>query len=118
MGHRIRVRHGNIRSQFQNLNLEEQQATQSRDKNLFYEADSNFITIHTRHFSGYIITLQDINCCAGSANILLFGSVANVPNDEPLATLKVYMSSVHSAQIRDYRTVSYIPLIIYSSNFL
>ena len=31
----------------------------------------------------------------------------SIPDEEPLATLKVYMSSAHSTQIRDYKTVGY-----------
>ena len=103
--HCIRVRHGSIRSQVQNLKLV-QEPIESGNAEAWYEVDKRFITIYTSHFSGYIVTLEGINCCSGSANLLLFGCLSNAPPEDPLATLKVYMSSGHSTQIRDYRTVS------------
>ena len=102
--HHIRVRHGNIHGDAHNLKLGPE-LLQSNNAEEWYEVDNHFITIYTSNFSGYIVTVEGINCCSGSANLLLFGSLTNAPDEEPLATLKVYMSSAHSTQIRDYRTV-------------
>ena len=101
--HHIRVRHGNIHSDAHNLKLGPE-LLQSNNTEVSYEVDNHFITIYTSHFSGYIVTVEGINCCSGSANLLLFGCLSNAPSEDPLATLKVYMSSVHSTHIRDYRT--------------
>ena len=70
-----------------------------------YELDEKYVTIHTSHFSGYIVKAEGINCCSKSANVLLFGSLANNPEMGPLVTVKIYLSSILS-QITDYKTVS------------
>ena len=105
--HLIKIRHGDILSDSRNLKLETGPG-QSKNSEVWFEVDNHFITIYTSHFSGYIVTLEGINCCSGSANVLLFGSLTNdqTGTEQPLAILKVYMSSAHSAKIRDYRTVS------------
>ena len=110
--HRIRVTHRNIHSDVNNLKLEPEPG-QSKNVEVWYKADNRFITIYTSHFSGYIVTVEGINCCSGSANLLLFGSLVSIPDEERLATLKVYMSSAHSTQIRDYKTVG-----LYATVFL
>ena len=114
--HHIRVRHGNIHSEAHNLKLGPA-LLQSNNAEVWYEVDNHFITIYTSHFSGYIVTVEGINCCSGSANLLLFGSLVSIPDEEPLATLKVYMSSAHSTQIRDYRTVSLFATVFLFETF-
>ena len=103
--HCIRVRPGNLRSQVQGLKLA-CEPMESRNAKVWYEVGKHFITVHTSHFSGCIVTLDGINCCSGSANVLLFGCLSNTSTDDPLATMKVYMSSAHSIHIRDYGRVS------------
>ena len=98
----IRVRHGDLH---RNAVLPVYKL--EKDK---YEMDEKYVTIHTSHFSGYIVTAEGINCCSKSANVLLFGSLANNQHLGPSVTVKVYMSSIHS-QIKDYETVSK-PLIV------
>ena len=101
----ILLRHsGPILSDVNNLKMVPEPG-QPKDAQVWYEVDNHFITIYTSHFSGYIVTVEGINCCSGSANLLLFGCLVSIPDEEPLATLKLYMSSAHSTQIRDYRTV-------------
>ena len=70
-----------------------------------YEMDEKYMTIYTSHFSGYIVTAEGINCCSKSANVLLFGSLANNPEMGPLVTVKIYLASIKS-QIKDYKAVS------------
>ena len=65
------------------------------------EIDEKHVTIHVRHFSGYIVTAEGINCCSKSANVLLFVSLANNPEMGPSVTVKIYLASIHS-QIKDY----------------
>ena len=96
--YRVRVRHGNIRSQVQKLK-QGRDPMESTNCEAWFEISKRFITVHTSHFSGYIVTVEGINCCSGSANVLLFGCLSNVPDEDPLATLKVYMSSGHSTQL-------------------
>ena len=92
----IRIKHGDIH----NGSL---LAVQRLEKGK-YEIDEKYVTIYTSHFSGYIVTAEGINCCSKSVNVLLFGSLVNNPEIEPLVTVKVYMSSIHS-QIKDYDAV-------------
>ena len=73
-------------------------------ENQKYEMDEKYVTIHTSHFSGYIVTAEGINCCSKSINVLLFGSLTNNPWTGPSATVKVYLSSIHS-QIKYYESV-------------
>ena len=70
-----------------------------------YEIDEKYVNIHTSHFSGYIVTAEGINCCSKSANVLLFGSLANNLEMGPSVTVKIYLASIHS-QLKDYKTVS------------
>ena len=70
-----------------------------------YYADDKYINILTRHFSTFLVTAENIKCCAGSANIVLYGSLKNFPDSKPTTTVKVYFSSVHS-NIKDYEDVS------------
>ena len=72
----IRVRHGDLHS---NAVLPVYQL--EKDK---YEMDEKYVTIHASHFSGYIVTAEGVNCCSGSANVLLFGSLANNPQGETI----------------------------------
>ena len=100
----VRVRHGRIRSE---ASLEvENQLMDSQDGDVAYDIDDEHIEIHTTHFSGFIVTAECIKCCGTSANALLFGSLSNILDAEPLATLKVYFSSLHS-EIKDFHSVSF-----------
>ena len=92
----IRVRHGDIHSHAI-LPVHKIQM----DK---FEIDERYVSIQTSHFSGYIVTAEGINCCSKSANVLLFGSLANNPKMGPSVTVKIYLSSIHS-QIMDYKAV-------------
>ena len=65
----VRVRHGDL-----HCNAVLPVYKLEKDK---YEMDEKYVTIHTSHFSGYIVTTEGINCCSKSANVLLFGSLAN-----------------------------------------
>ena len=95
--HHIRVRHGDLygKAILPVYQLE-------KDK---FEIDEKHVTIHVRHFSGYIVTAEGINCCSKNANVLLFGSLANNPEMGPSVTVKIYLASIHS-QIKDYEVVS------------
>ena len=70
-----------------------------------FEIDEKYATIYARHFSGYIVTAEGINCCSKSANVLLFGSLTNNFEMGPLVTVKIYLASIHS-QIKHYEMVS------------
>ena len=92
----IRIRHGDIRSGsvLPVYKLE-------KDK---YELDEKYVTIHTSHFSPFIVTTEGIDCCSKSANVLLFGSLVNNPEMGPSVTVKIYLSWIDN-QIKDYREV-------------
>ena len=93
----IRIRHGDIHSGsiLPVYKLEKEKS----------EMDEKYVTIHTSHFSPFIVTAEGINCCSKSANVLLFGSLANNPEMGPSVTVKIYLSSIHS-QIKDYKKLS------------
>ena len=95
----IRIRHGDIHSPVL-LPVHKIQMNK-------FEIDERYVSIHTSHFSGYIVTAEGINCCSKSANVLLFGSLANNREMGPSVTVKVYLSSIHS-QIMDYKAVRYL----------
>ena len=98
----IRVRHGKIQRV---VPLEvEDQLMDSQDGDFAYDINDKYVEIHTTHFSGFIVTADCITCCGTSVNVLLFGSLSNIPDAEPLATLKVYFSSLHS-EIKDFHFV-------------
>ena len=93
----IRVRHGDLHG---NAVL----AVYKLEKNKF-EIDEKYVTIYAKHFSGYIVTAEGINCCSKSANMLTFGLLANNPEEGPLVTVKIYLSSILS-KIKDYQEVN------------
>ena len=95
----VRVRYGDLHS---NAVLPVYQL--ENDK---FEIDEKYVTIYATHFSGYIVTAEGINCCSKSANMLTFGLLANNPEEGPLVTVKIYLSSILS-KIKDYQEVSEI----------
>ena len=74
--------------------------------NISFDIGDELATIHTSHFSGYIVTAKHINCCGKSANVHLFASLRNIQEAKPLATVKVYLSSILS-DIEDYQCVRF-----------
>ena len=70
-----------------------------------YDIEDKYMTISPSHFTGFIVTAEGINCCAQSASVMFFGSLRNLPGKNPLATVKVCFSSMHSF-IKDYESVS------------
>ena len=68
-----------------------------------YDIDNDYITIQTNKPGSFIVTVEGINCCSGCAAIHLFGSM-KFPDNQSLATVKVYFSGTHAAT-EDYKTV-------------
>ena len=68
--------------------------------------DRKVVTVHTKHFSGYLVTAEGVNCCGQSAHAHMFGSLRNYQNANPLATVKIYLSSIHT-NIEDYQIVRF-----------
>ena len=97
----IRVQHGNLHSGKPAL---ETHSLENCKSNISFDIDEDYVTIHTNHFSGYIVSAKCINCCGQKANVHLFASLRNIPEATPLATAKVYLSSIHS-DIKDYQCV-------------
>ena len=97
----IKVRYGNLhKGELENA----KHLHQHQSDTVQYDINEKFVTINTRHFTGYMVTAESINCCAQSAYVLLFGSLTNVPQDVPLAAVKIYFSSTHNS-IEDYIAV-------------
>ena len=84
----IRIRHGDIRGSALLPLLEENN----------FEIDEKYVTISVSHFSGFIVTAEGINCCSGSANMILYGSLANSSEMGPLVTVRAYLGSMNENQ--------------------
>ena len=101
---RIRVRHGNIYSTDTPLG-KIRRKPDSGGADVYYDVGEKYINVRTNHFSAILITAEGVNCCSGTANVLVFGLLKNIPDKEPLATVKVYLSSVLS-DLQDFESVS------------
>ena len=77
----------------------------SESEDSSYSADNKYINILTSHFTTFLVTAENINCCAGSANVLLYGSLQNFPDSKPHVKVKVFFSGILS-KIKDYEDVS------------
>ena len=106
----IRVKHGNIHSGVPLLIVQQNPNSKHLD-HVSFTVDRKYVNIYTNHFSGFIVTVEDIDCCSGSAYALMFGSLKKVPGQDPLATLRVYFSN-HLVKIADYNTVIYLKINI------
>ena len=107
----FRVRHGNIHSPVPHLKLVTLQNSSHNENGTYFDVDDKYVSIFTKGFSDFVPTMEAINCCSGSANVLLYGSLTNKAKAKALASLKVYMTSLHF-KISDYRTVSHTLLFI------
>ena len=103
VGHFIRMWYGNLHSGVPAL-IENKSVLGYSNEIGQYDMDDKYVTIYTSHFSGFIVTAEAINCCAQSARVLLFCSLANDPGEAPIAKVKVFFSSIHS-DIKDYQSV-------------
>ena len=102
----FRVRHGNILRPVPNMKLVTQRNSSQNENGTYFDVDDKYISIFTNDFSDFVPTIKEINCCSGSANVLLYGSLTNKAKAKALVSLKVYMTSLHFT-ISDYRTVSF-----------
>ena len=71
----------------------------------FYAVEKNHIKISTPHFSRYIVTAKGINCCSGSAQILVFSKMVMTAG-QPLFYVNIYLGSLHYS-IQDYTQVCF-----------
>ena len=101
---RIRIKHGNIHSGIPPLIVERKPNSRHPD-HVSFTVDQKYVNIYTYHFSGFIVTVENINCCSGSTYAVMFGSLKKVLEQDPLVTLKVFLSS-NLGKIEDYRSVS------------
>ena len=100
----IRVKHGNIHSAKPPLAVEQSSNSEQPDQ-VSFTVDPKYVNIYTNHFSGFIVTVEAINCCSESAYALMFGSLKKCPKEDPLVSLKVYLSN-KLVKIQDYNWVS------------
>ena len=100
----IRVFHGDICSQVSTLKVEKQN---NKNSSVQFDIDNKYITIYTSHFSGFIVTVEELNCCAQNVNVLIFGSLRNICGAPSLATVKIFCASIHSERCIDYTKVSF-----------
>ena len=109
----FRVRHGNIHGPVPKMKLVTPWNSHNENGTSF-DVDDKYVSISTKGFSDFVPTMREVNCCSGSANVLLYGSWIKDPQCNTLAKLKVYMASMHF-QISDYQTVSCLFLILFWS---
>ena len=106
----IHVKHGNIHSGVPPLIVERKPNSKHPDR-VSFTVDRKYVNIYTDHLSGFIVTVEDINFCSGSACALIFGSLMKQPGEDPLVSLKVYLSNELVA-IEDYGSVSAVSDLI------
>ena len=86
----IRVKHGNIQG---DVPLHSMEAAELSPE--YFGIDKSYVYIYTRHFSGFIVTADGINCCGRSIFALIFGSLKKISGEYPLTILKVFLASKH-----------------------
>ena len=64
----------------------------NQKKNTF-NVDQQYINIFPRSFCRFLVTAEGLNCCAQSAQLLLFGKLKNMKDYEPLVTVNTYFAS-------------------------
>ena len=74
------------------------------EEDIQYDIDDKYVNIYTSHFSLYIVTAEGINCCASSVLAQVMGSLRNIRDAKPLASVKICLSSI-LYQIEDYKKV-------------
>ncbi len=108
----IRVRHGDIHKSSQ-FSLVPFHTTDPKtiDANIdsYYCTDTQYVTIHTRHFSQFICTTCE-KICDGKAKAFLFGSHLPVEVPFMITNVRVYVCSP-LYEIEDYRKVIIIYLL-------
>ena len=77
----------------------------SKDSDVIHDSDNKYINIETTTLGTFIVTVDEINCCARSAMIHLFGSLKNTPSEKPLASVNVYFSNLFY-RFQEYEMVS------------
>ena len=80
-----------------------------------FDVDDKYISIHTKQFCKFLITVAGINCCGQSANLLVFASLKNNKERKPVVTVTPYFASRHY-EIRDYIEV-YLSINLSKVNF-
>ena len=109
--HYLKVRHGNLHS---GVLVTDDERNDEKGEKMEYNIGDKYVTILASHFSGYIITAEGIRCCGKTANLLFFGSLRNRPDTQPLAMVKVFISS----KVKDSQKVSYFHICIVFRNAL
>ena len=71
----------------------------------FFSVGKSHIKIFTPHFSRYIVTAKAINCCSGSAEMLIFSKM-DMNGAQPLFHVNIYLCSLHYV-LQDYSQVCF-----------
>ena len=100
---KIRVRHINYVTKAVII-IKQEENTSPISPAMSYLVDGQYVNILTPHFSPFLVTAENINCCSGSTNALLYGSLKNIQNTNPLTSVKVFFSSA-LCEIKDYEEV-------------
>ena len=86
----IRVKHGNIHGFVPLHSVEAAELGRA-----CFDINENYVNINTRHFSGFVVSADGINCCSRSMLALIFGSLKKIPGEYLLTKLKIYLASKH-----------------------
>ena len=71
---------------------------------VFYKLFSGHVEVLTDHFTTFIITAAEIECCCHSAAVLLFSGM-NCESSPVIADIRLCFGSTH-LKIKDYRSVN------------
>ena len=66
-------------------------ACNTEEADAYWKVEDKYICIFTKHFCMFIVTAEAINCCAQSAELLLFGSLKKL--QVPTLTITTYLGS-------------------------
>ena len=73
--------------------------------NMAFQCTDTFVEIFTSHFCKFLVTSQSLNCCSRSIEMLVFSQFDETV-DEPLASVSVFLCSLHYRD-KDYRQVRF-----------
>ena len=99
---KIRVNHGKLSPRYMETALPFSRELNSTD--VFYACYPRHIEVSSPHFSGFLISAEGVNCCAGSAVMLAFSMIE--PSEVgPVANIATYFCSSHHI-LNGYRQVN------------
>ena len=98
---KIRVNHGKLSKR--HLETAQPFSRHLNPEHVYYQCYPRQIEISSPHFSGFLISTEGVNCCAGSAVMLAFSKMES-SEAGPVANVATYLCSNHHI-LNGYRQV-------------